>query len=227
LDLGGFIKPRGYFRQSLWAENPVAYLGTYPAAQHLSTEASPVWNYDANQTIRVVCYTNVAKARLELNGKQIGEIKDYDNRTRMIHWDIPYQAGKLEVVGLNKENKEIVRYAIRSAKQPAALAARLVDKLVAGKGVAQIVVQVVDEKGVPHPFANDEVTCQITGPGKLSGLEAGNLGDVSDYTDDKQRVHHGCLIAYIQATGKSGEVRVKFSAAQLKSAEVVFRATGR
>ncbi|ULT25139.1 hypothetical protein KUH03_40920 [Sphingobacterium sp. E70] len=32
LDFAGFIKPRGYFRQSLWAEKPMAYLGTYPLA---------------------------------------------------------------------------------------------------------------------------------------------------------------------------------------------------
>ena len=30
LDFAGFIKPRGYFRQSLWDEKPMAYLGTYP-----------------------------------------------------------------------------------------------------------------------------------------------------------------------------------------------------
>ncbi len=30
LDFGGFLKPRGYFRQSLSSDKPMAYLGTYP-----------------------------------------------------------------------------------------------------------------------------------------------------------------------------------------------------
>ncbi|MCH5690875.1 hypothetical protein LWM68_45580 [Niabella sp. W65] len=33
LGFGGFIKPRGYFRQSLWSDKPVAYLGTYPVRE--------------------------------------------------------------------------------------------------------------------------------------------------------------------------------------------------
>ena len=48
-----------------------------------------VWNYEEGQSIRVVCYTNDAKARLELNGKIVGEMKDYDDNTGIIDWDIP------------------------------------------------------------------------------------------------------------------------------------------
>ncbi|HRZ97380.1 MAG TPA: glycoside hydrolase family 2 TIM barrel-domain containing protein, partial [Paludibacter sp.] len=83
LDFGGFIKPRGYFRQSLWSAKPMAYIGTYPAPgagvntintdvwsqleaekdgnvreQKPSMDAWPVWNYSEGQSIRVVCYTN-------------------------------------------------------------------------------------------------------------------------------------------------------------------------
>lgn len=30
IDFGGFIKPRGYFRQSLWSDKSMVYVGTYP-----------------------------------------------------------------------------------------------------------------------------------------------------------------------------------------------------
>jgi beta-galactosidase/beta-glucuronidase len=30
IDFGGFIKPRGYFRRSLWSDKPMVYVGTYP-----------------------------------------------------------------------------------------------------------------------------------------------------------------------------------------------------
>ncbi|KAA6310614.1 Beta-galactosidase BoGH2A, partial [termite gut metagenome] len=216
LDLGGFVKPKGYFRQSLWSDKPMAYIGTYPLMQNNertpSIDALPSWNYDANQTVRVVCYTNAPKARLELNGKQVGDMQDYNHQTGIIYWDIPYQAGKLEVTGLDKDNKEITRYAIQSSKQPDALTICHVEKATdRNKGLTQIIVQVVDENGVPVVLSNNEVTCHISGPAKLLGLEAGDMTDMTDYTDNKQRVFHGRLIAYIQTSGEEGEIKVQFS----------------
>lgn len=40
-----------------------------------SMDAWPIWNYIVGQSVRVVCYTNAAKARLELNNKIVGKQK--------------------------------------------------------------------------------------------------------------------------------------------------------
>lgn len=244
LDFGGFIKPRGYFRQSLWSDKPMAYLGTYPTPGRgsksqmkdvwsqldadneghnyeekvPSMDAWPIWNYDEGQSIRVVCYTNAAKAKLVLNGNEVGKVKEYDDNTGIIYWDIPYRDGKLEVIGLDKNNNEISRYAIQSSKQPYALTITQSETEISkDKGLAQIVVQVVDEKGVPVMFSDNEVTCQIQGPAKLLGLEASNNEDMSDYTDNKHRVFHGKILAYIQATGQQGEIKIRFTSPWLKA----------
>lgn len=244
LDFGGIIKPRGYFRQSLWSDKPMAYLGTYPTPGRgsksqmkdvwsqldadneghnyeekvPSMDAWPIWNYDEGQSIRVVCYTNAAKAKLVLNGNEVGQVKEYDDNTGIIYWDIPYKDGKLEVIGLDKNNNEISRYAIQSSKQPYALTITQSETEISkDKGLAQIIVQVVDEKGVPVMFSDNEVTCQIQGPAKLLGLEASNNEDMSDYTDNKHRVFHGKILAYIQATGQQGEIKIRFSSPWLKA----------
>ncbi|MDR1897130.1 MAG: DUF4982 domain-containing protein [Prevotellaceae bacterium] len=212
VDFGGFIKPRGYFRQSLWSDKPMAYIGT--------TDALPIWNFEEGQIIRVTCYTNAAKATLELNGKPVGNSQNRNEKTGIIYWDVPYQAGKLEVIGLDINNNEITRYTIQSSKQPYALRIEQGEKTISkNKGLAQIVVQVVDENGVPVMLSDNEITCQITGPAKLLGLEAGNNQDTGDYTDNKQRVFHGRLLAYIQAKGEEGNIKVTFSSPWLKSAE--------
>lgn len=224
LDFGGFIKPRGYFRQALWSDKPMAYIGTYPAkkeAKWLSQDAWPIWNYENGQLIRVVCYTNAAKAKLLLNDEEVGQTKNYDDNTGIIYWDIPFQAGKLEVIGIDKNNDEISRYAIRSSKQPYALKVIQAEKEISkDKGLAQIVLQVVDEDGVPVMFSDNEVTCLIDGPAKLLGLEASNNSDMSDYTDNKHHVFHGRILAYIQADGQPGNMNVKFNSPWLKDAEV-------
>jgi beta-galactosidase len=239
LDLGGNIKPRGYFRQSLWSDKPMAYIGTYPTPGRRgsragnqdvwsaleaeqaggyvervpSMDAWPIWNYRAGQSIRVVTYTNAAKAQLELNGKTVGQLKDYDDNTGIIFWDIPYENGKLEVVGFDKNNKEIVRESIQSSERSHALKIVAADTQVQQSGgLAQILLQVVDKDGNPVVLSDDEVTCRVNGPGRLLGLEASNNSDMGDYTDNVQRVYHGLLVAYIQATAEEGTIRVAFTA---------------
>ena len=244
LDFGGFIKPRGYFRQSIWSNEPMAYLGTYPTPgkggrsqmkdvwsqldsenegamyeeRMPSMDAWSIWNYEEGQSIRVVCYTNAAKAQLTLNGKNIGAAKEYDDNTGIIYWDIPYEEGKLEVIAMDSGNKETARYAIQSSKQPAELKIISAEKEICKNGLAQVLIQVVDENGVPVMLSDNDVTCQIAGPARLLGLEASNNQDMSDYTDNHHRVFNGRILAYIQPTGE-GEIKIRFTSPWLKSVE--------
>ncbi|MCD8186346.1 MAG: DUF4982 domain-containing protein, partial [Rikenellaceae bacterium] len=246
LDLGGLIKPRGYFRQSLWSEKPMAYLGTYPAPGHgartrmqdvwsqqntekagnrheektPSMDAWPIWNYPPGQFIRVVCYTNTEQVALLLNGRMVGETKPYDRTSGIIYWDIPYEPGTLEVIGSDSNGLEIVRHHLQSSDRPFAIRIEQGETEISkDRGLAQVLVQVVDRNGIPVLLSDDELTCQIAGPARLLGLEASNNTDMSDYTDNRHRVFHGRLLAYIEATGEPGEVHLRFSAPWLQSAE--------
>ncbi len=224
LDFGGFIKPRGHFRQALWSSKPVTYIGTYksPARKDfLSMDAWPVWNYNEGEMIRVVCYTNAPKSQLMLNGKQVGEIKNYDDKTGIIYWDIPYQAGKLEVIGIDKDDNKTYNYALQSSGRPFAITASTdLSAISKDRGIAHVVVQVVDEKRIPVIISEDEITCTIDGPATLLGLEASNNSDMGNYQDNVQRVYHGRLLAYLQSTGKAGKVSLTFTAPWLKEAKV-------
>ena len=232
LDLCGFTKPRGYFRQSLWSDKPMAYVGTSPAPNPAnaqgpaggrgpSTDAQPVWNYTDGQLIRVSCYTNAAKARLLLNGREVGTTKNYDDETGVITWDVPYAAGTLEVEGLNAAGNKTCGAAIRTSGRPYTLTAKVEASSIAnGKGLAQISLQVIDEKGIPVILADNEITCTIAGPAKLLGLEAGNGQDMTNYRDNIHRVFRGRMLAYIQATGETGGITVRFTAPLLEPVEV-------
>ena len=246
LDFGGFIKPRGYFRESLWSDKPMAYIGTYPTPgkgsrsqmkdvwseleasnagndyveKTPSMDAWPLWNYSEGQLIRVVCYTNAAKAKLELNGNLAGQVKDHDDNTGIIYWDIPYADGKLEVIGLDEEDKETSRYSIQSSGQPYAITIISAEKTISkDRGLAQVVIQVVDKDGIPVMLSDNEITCRVTGPGKLLGLEASNNSDMGDYTDNVHRVFHGRMLAYIQATGEDGKINIRFTSPWLKETQ--------
>lgn len=246
LDFGGFMKPRGYYRMSLWSDQPMAYVGTYPAPGHggsaqatdvwsameaenagrersqpPSMDAWPVWNYQPGQMIRVVCYTNADKARLLLDGKEIGAMREHGQED-IIHWDVPYTAGTLEAVGYDSDGKEVSRYSITSSDAPHAI--RITDglkKISKDRGVTQLTLQIVDNNGVPVILSDQEITCRISGPARLLGMEAGDNSDMGDYTDNRHRVYHGRMIVYIEATGEAGEAQVQFTSPWLASAQMI------
>ena len=205
LDLAGNVKPIGHYRASLWAEQPVCYIGTYPngggrngnrrgrqARQWVSSSAPAVWNYDDGQSVRVVCYTNTATARLFLNDRPIGGEPQRDEATGILYWDITYAPGTLRC------EASTATASITTSGRPYALRATA-DKttLATSNSVAQITVEVVDEVGHFVPLADNEVTCYVQGPARLLGLENGDIRDISDKSDNRCRVYGGRLIAYV------------------------------
>ena len=227
IDLAGHVKPRGEFRRSLWTSEPMIYIGTYPVPNArpgrnqrpaLSIDAMPVWNYAEKQQIRVVSYTNAAKARLELNGRIVGEEKQYDPAIGVIHWDIPYSPGALVAVALNAVGEEIARYSILTSKRPHAL--RLLSDEKVGN-LRHLTVEVVDEDGLRVHLSDDEVSCTVSGPARLLGLESADSRDAGNHIDNVERVHNGRITAYVEEE-KDGEgtVRISFSSPWLKGLEL-------
>nr|WP_325289267.1 sugar-binding domain-containing protein [uncultured Bacteroides sp.] len=224
LDFASLPKPRGYHRATLWSEKPVTYVGTYPKRDYLSPDAWDIWNYEPGQEIRVVCYTNAPQARLLLNGKVVGEMKPYDVKSGIIYWDIRYEVGELRAEGCDEAGNVLSSYAVRSSGLPYGLRVTAdCDSLTADRRVAHVLIEVVDEQGIPVRLADNEITCRIEGPARLLGLENGNNSDMSEHRDHRQRVWRGCLLAYVQATGEAGDIRIRFTSPLLQKTEVVLR----
>lgn len=228
IDLAGFIKPRGYYRMAMWAESPMTYIGTYRltrgSRRTLSDSALPLWNYKEGDTIRVVCYTNCQQSQLSLNGMAFGLPKNQDDNTGIISWDIPFKPGKLEVIGL-KDGKETARYMIRTSGRPESIIASTDKKVLSGnKDIAHIVIQIVDNNGIPVMLADDEVTCTVSGPARLIGLESASNTDMTNFRDNIQRVYNGRMLAYIQSTGEKGDIEISFSAPWLNPGKISVKA---
>lgn len=235
LDFGSFKKGRGWFRASLWSEKPITYIGTYPNRQQnnrrqngrnqgqLSIEANDTWNYETGQNIRVVCYTNSPKARLLLNNKVVGEMKEKDDANGMIYWDIPYEPGTLVAEGVNQQGDVESSYNIQTSGRPYQISATVDETELEGVGrVAHVTVQVLDENGIIVKLADNDITCRVQGQGRLLGLEGSNNSDMSDYTNNHRRVYNGRLLAYVRSTGV-GDIRVSFSSPLLKGCEVTLK----
>ena len=237
LNFGSFKKARGWFRQSVWADTPMIYAGTYPIRQNnnnngrgrrgrgnfFSIDAADNWNYNETATVRVVCYTNQPKAKLLLNGSQVDEMKEYNDTIGMIYWDIPYVKGKLTAQALDANGNVTASYSLKTDKTPLELQIEDLtdDGLKDGENrddakVLQILVKIVDEDGDIVKNANNEIVCEIEGDAKLLGLEASNNSDMSDYTDNRQNAFRGTLLAYILKKDVK-PVKVSFSSPNLNT----------
>lgn len=215
LDFTGNPKPRGMFRASLWSDTPVTYIGTYPKPRHgdwLSIDAWDSWNYQPGDTIRVVCYTNAPQARLLIDGREVGALKPMDDKTGVIHWDIPFIPGKLTAEGIGSNGKAESSYTIATSGRPYQLKAVSDKADFTKKGeVAHVTIEVLDENGVPVKLADNEITVRVKGGGELLALEAGDNSDMGDYRDNRQRVFRGRLLAYIRCTDTSSPTDIRIT----------------
>ena len=228
LDLAGHLKPRGHMRAAMWSETPVCYIGTYPKPQGRpgrpvgdSSDAWASWNYGPGQTIRVVCYTNAAQARLLLNGREVGAMTPHNDETGIIGWDVPYQAGTLKAEGYDASGRKESEYEIRTVARPAALRVRADRSEVKAGGLVHVEVEVVDENGLVVPLGDNLITCTVEGPGMLLGLESADNTDMGNWNDNVQRAYRGRLLAYVRTGNAAGQVRIHFSAPYLQGAEAV------
>ena len=150
-------------------------------------------------------------------------MKPYDEKTGIIYWDIPYQPGELKAEGCDKDGNAVSDYSIKTSGRPYALRVSA-DRtsLSKDRATAHLTVEIIDESGTVVKLGDNEITCTVEGPARLLGLEGSDNSDMSDYTDNRHRVYHGRLLAYIQTTGGEGQVKVKFASPFLKGTEVKF-----
>lgn len=227
LDLAGFKKPAYFFRQSIWTTKPMIYIGASSwrrngrnAYAGALRNAHPVWNFDLGDTILVSCFTNCGKAELFLNGKSLGE-KQMNNVTGVISWLVPYQPGILSVKGYD-HRVEKAQYRIATYSTPVGLSVSAdTNRLRSdGQSVAHLVISVVDKNGDLVYDADNQITCRVTGAGKLLGLESGDNRSHESYMLDHRKAFHGKLLAYIQSGRKTGAIKVMISAPGLGRQEI-------
>ena len=228
LDLAGNKKPEFYFRQSLWSEKPMVFIGTTdrlndngPVSLWAHKRVEPVWNWKLGQKISVNVFSNCTSVELFLNDRSLGSKNMADFRNRTITWELPFEPGKLKAVAYSNGN-EAAEYELNTTGVPVSLSAKSdVVTLKADKqDLEHIYVTICDENGNTVYSALNEVTCTVSGPVRILGMEDSNPGNIEDYKDNKQNAFHGKLLVYVQPLDKTGKALLKFSSPGLKDAIV-------
>jgi beta-galactosidase len=221
LDLCGFKKPLGWFRQSLWSDKPMVYLCVpIPAISHHS-DALESWNWTAGSTVKVACYTNCGEVELTLNGRSLGVKPQSVAVDGVLTWEVPYEPGALKAIA-RTNGRELSTFTLQTAGAPdrIALVSDAATLRADGENIAHLELVIVDANGIRVPDAAQTITLELAGPAELLGF--GNADDTN--TDSARDATHsafrGRALAIVRTTDTAGAITIKATSPGLKPAVV-------
>jgi len=170
IDTCGFPKDTFFYYQAWWSGKTVLHL-------------FPHWNWPGKegQPVSVWVHGNCEEVELLLNGKSLG--RNPMPRNSHLEWKVNYAPGTLLARGFT-DGKLIAESKQETTGAPATINLTPDRQTIHadGEDVALIAVAVLDEKGRIVPIADNEITFEFNGPGKIIGV--GN-GDPSSHEADK------------------------------------------
>jgi beta-galactosidase len=87
-----------------------------------------------------------------------------------------------------------------------------------GRDVSQIEVDVTDKDGIIVPDAADFITCSLTGPARIIGIENGDLDSTESYKALSHSVYQGRMLIYLQSQTAGGDCNLSVSSPNIQSA---------
>lgn len=179
------------------------------------------WNYPDNTVKPVQVVSTGEEVELFLNGNSLGKGKRQYNFLFTFD-NVAFKPGKLEAVSYNKAGKEISRYAVNTAGEPASLKLTAIQNPEGfhadGADMTLIQVEVVDKDGQRCPLDNRTIQFTLKGQAEWRGGIA--QGKNNHILDTNLPVECGINRALIRSTTAAGKVTLTAQAKGLLSASL-------
>lgn len=227
LNLAGFKKPLFFFKQSQWSDKEMVHIGLTsikednPAHINWDHEVVCQWKGKEGEIVRVACCTNCPEVDLHVNGESVGVKRRKDFPGGTIYWDIPYCKGTIKAIG--KRNGTIrCTHELKTAGKPNKIHSYSdVLTIKADKqDIAHVEVTILDQDNNLVYDAENEISCQIEGPGEMIGIECSNPESHQAYKGHDRKAYHGKLLIYVKATDQQGMITLNTSSPDLKSSSI-------
>lgn len=217
LDTATFPKDSYYIYQSAWTnyrERPMVHL-------------FPYWDFNPGQLIDVRACSNAPKVELFCNGISQGSFTiDHQHGLELVPtWKIPYQPGEIKAVAYDDQGEIIATDVQRSFKDAARIKLKS-DKsflLANGTDLSFIEISMEDEDANPVRNANNRVTVEVAGAGRLIGLDNGDSTDYDPYKGTSRRLFSGKAMAIVAANTTPGTIVVKVSSKGMESQSITLK----
>lgn len=214
VDTAGFPKDIYYFYQSVWVS---------PEQKKVLHIVPSYWDFIPGQEIDVLIYSNARDVELFLNGKSIGShVMELETSQDMrAHFKVPFEPGVLRVVGHFADGSECSEVLHTPADPAAVVLTSDKETLLAdGRDIAFVEISTVDVNGIPVGNARNRIRVEISGAGRLVGLDNGDSTDYDSYKGDNRRLFSGKLLAMVESTLEPGEITVRAYSEGLETAEL-------
>jgi beta-galactosidase len=209
LDTCGFPKDSYFYYQAWWTDKPVLHL-------------FPHWNWPGREgeEIEVYCHSNLEVVELFLNGVSLGanDVKENLHLT----WKVKYAPGTLEARGY-RVGALVLTEKRETPSEPARIALRPDRRRISadGEDLSLIECRVEDKLGRLHPVADNEISFQVSGNGKIIGVGNGDPGNHEPGKGTRCRAFNGLCMVIVQSSKEAGELRVTAEGPGLESASDV------
>lgn len=214
IDTAGFPKDSYYVYQAEWTDGKKAPM------VHLF----PYWDFNQGQLIDVRACTNASEVELFVNGASQGRkaIDHVHGRKLVPDWQVPYEPGTITAVAYDESGREVARDSHTSFgdSKRILLSADRQELAADCEDMCFVTVSTVDEKGNPVENAADYVKAELTGPGRILGMDNGDSTDYDNYKTTVRKLFSGKLLIVVGSTAEEGELVLKVSGRELAPAEL-------
>lgn len=217
IDTAGFPKDAYYAYRAEWNKNASAFVHLFP-----------YWDFNEGQLIDLFIFSNCAKTELFVNGESQGVYehnhKDGDNLSG--RWQVPYHRGEIRAVGYDGNGTKVCEQVRRSFTDPAKIVLKADKTTLHADGEDMVFVEVstVDQDGNPVENARNRINVEVSGAGRLVGMDNGDSSDYEQYKTNSRKLFYGKLLIMIAAKSAAGVIELKVSSPNLPTETLHFNA---
>ncbi|WP_300631993.1 glycoside hydrolase family 2 TIM barrel-domain containing protein [uncultured Duncaniella sp.] len=204
VDLAGIPKDIYYMYQSQWRPDKNVL--------HLF----PHWNWEDGQEIDMWAYYNNAdEVELFINGESQGVRKPEAGKYHA-SWRVNFTPGTVKAVS-RKGGRIVATDEIRTAGAPTRI--RLTPDRSSikadGSDLSYVLVEILDKDGNLCPWAENEVTFEVTGAGRNEGVDNGSPISLERFKSDKRKAFYGKAMLIVRNDGTQGPITVRATSPNL------------
>lgn len=217
-DVCMFEKPSAAFHRSVWNDEPMVRIAVAdqsldidPGKPHWSWPfLADHWNFPQYEghLIQVQTTTNCDSVELVLNDESLGIKNTFDFPNNTINWHVPYKKGRIVAKGY-QAGREVTNYELKTAGEPAqiVLSADRTQIAADGQDLSHIAIKLADDQGVVVQNADQEITVEVVGNGRLLGLDNGDLRRNS-FAGNSIPTYFGKALLTVQSDRSEGSIKV-------------------
>lgn len=218
IDTAGFPKDTFYAYRAEWNETAEPFVHIVPS----------VWDFNEGQLIDIFVYSNCAKTELFVNGQSLGTYvhnhRDGDRLTG--RWQAEYHHGEVRAVGYDESGARVCEEVKKSFGDPAeiVLHADKTTLFANGEDMAFIEISLADRDGITVENARNRINVEVSGAGRLVGLDNGDSTDYEEYKASSRKLFGGRLMAMIASKKEAGDIGVRVTSKGLPEKKIALRA---